>query len=516
MEDVTTEEENPLQPENARAQRREAKTQRREEKQALRAEKKQERLNAKEARKDAKADRKVSRAVDTEEIPPRGWSGPRLVALVAGVAVASLLAGVAIMQFIVSPAELAARTEPPEAGPITAPIEQRLIENTVVMRGEITYADPVDLEIDTATLSERAVVTGQVPEEGTILNPGDVVLELAGRPVIVLPGELPAYRSLSVGMRGPDVVQLKKALASLDIWAGDQSSDLFENDTAWGVNALYESVGYAAPTGGDEARQALRSAERAVRDANIGVTQAQADLQMVREAGENDQVALAQLQSAKEMLWDAQEELGNAQIAVLPSLPSSEVVFVASLPRRVDAVYVKRGDTLQGTAMSVSGATLSITGSVSAQDAALLAPDVVGYYSGPDGELEAKITKITEPKTGGNDGEEGGSAGTSGRYTITFAPGELTSEQIEALRGTNVRVRIPVESTEGEVLAVPIAALSAGSGGENRVELHAPTEKDQFATEVVPVEVGLAADGFVEISSDDPRITAGAKIVVGR
>nr|WP_217135504.1 hypothetical protein [Leucobacter chinensis] len=427
------------------------------------------------------------------------------------------------MQFIVSPAELAARTEAPEAGPITAPVEKRAIENTVVMRGEVTYADPVELEIDTAGLAERAVVTGHVPDEGAIFESGNIALEVAGRPVLVLPGELPAYRNLSVGLRGPDVAQLKAALAALDIWAGDQSSDVFENDTAWGVQALYERAGYDAPTGGEEARDALRGAERAVRDANVGVSQAQADLRAAREEQQDESVALAQLQTANETLGDAQRELGEAQIAVLPSLPSSEVVFVASLPRRVDSVYVKRGDVLQNNAMSVSGATLTISGTVAKQDAELLKKDTVGFFPGPDGdELEAKVSAITEPKAGKkNDeggGEQQGSQGgdSGGRYTVTFAPGELTSEQIEALRGTNVRVRVPVEATDGEVLAVPIAALSAGSAGDNRIELLTPTKKDPYATEIIEVKVGLAADGFVEISASDKRIESGAKIVVGR
>lgn len=420
------------------------------------------------------------------------------------------------MQFIVSPAELAARTEPPEAGPVTAPIEERLIENTVITRGEITYADPVELEIDTATLSERAVVTGQVPEEGMILESGDVALELAGRPVIVLPGELPVYRSLSVGMRGPDVLQLKQALASLDIWAGDQESDVFQVDTAWGVHALYERVGYASETGGDEAQQQLRMAERAVRDAGVGVTQAQADIRLAKEAGEDLTVVNAQLQSANEMLWDAQQELTAAQTAVLPSLPSSEVAFVSSLPRRVDAVYVARGDILQGQAMSVSGASLTIRGTVAGQDAELLNEGLIGTYPGPDGgDLEATLTAIEAPKTS-RGGDEDGAQDATGRYTISLTPGELTPEQIEQLRGTNVRIRIPIESTDGTVLAVPIAALSAGSAGENRVELLVGTSEDPFLTEIIPVTVGLAAEGFVEISSDDERITAGARIVVGR
>lgn len=108
------------------------------------------------------------------------------------VAVLSLLAGIALMRFIVSPAEQALLAEPPEAGLITAPIEQRVIENTVIARGEVTYDDPIDADIDTAGILERAIVTGHVPTPGSVLRTGDIALEIAGRPVIVLPGELPS------------------------------------------------------------------------------------------------------------------------------------------------------------------------------------------------------------------------------------------------------------------------------------------------------------------------------------
>ena len=140
----------------------------------------------------------------------RPWAGKRLVALIAAVAVVSLLAGVLIMQFLVSPAELAARTEAPEPGPVTAVVEERVIENVVTTRGEVTYADPVQVTVDTAFTEGRPIVTGQVPEVGAVFEAASVALEVVGRPVIVLPGELPSYRSLSIGMRGPDVFQLSR------------------------------------------------------------------------------------------------------------------------------------------------------------------------------------------------------------------------------------------------------------------------------------------------------------------
>lgn len=466
------------------------------------------------------------------------WTGSRLVALIAGVAVLSLLAGVVLMQFIVSPAELAARAAPPKAGPVTAPIEERKIENTVVSRGEVTYADAVDAQIDAAGLSERAVVTGQVPQPGKILKAGDIALEIAGRPVIVLAGELPAYRSMSIGQRGPDVLQLKQALTALGLSAGDTSNNVFEGDTSNAIGALYERLGYPAPVAPDSA-QGATDAESGVRNAELALTQAQVALSQANEAKSKDvRSEQAAVDSAAAELEKAREALVKAQEAAMPTMPSAEVLFLSSLPRRVDEVRVKRGDVLQGTAMTVSGATLTVTGTVAKQDAELLSKGLPATFAPAGGaELKATVTRIDKPGTktegsgqGGSasadagSGDSGGSGGdapkSSDRYTVFLDPGNLTAEQIEQLRGTNVRLKIPVASTKGEVLSVPIAALSTGSGGENRVELLISSKQngkdrtDETAT--VTVKAGLAADGYVEISSADPRIKAGAKVVVGR
>ncbi|GAA1607032.1 hypothetical protein [Leucobacter chromiireducens] len=460
------------------------------------------------------------------------WSGTRLVGLIAAVAVVSLLIGVAVMQFIVSPAELAARTAPPKAGPVTAPIEERELENTVVTRGEVTYADAVSVTLDAAGSEDRPVVTGHVPEVGTVLNAANIALEVAGRPVIVLPGALPAYRTLSIGMRGPDVTQLKQALDGMGFWAGDTASDVFEYDTATALGALYEQIGYSAPAGGSQAQETLQTAERAARDAGVQLAQAQAALQEATSGGAKNLLSeQAAVTSANDALVDAQDALATAQQGVLPTLPSSEALFLGGLPRRVDEVSVARGDILSGSPMTVSGATLTIEGSISKQDAELLSEGLIATYPGPDGtDLTAKVAQIVAPKSkkaagegesggeGGNAGGGGGSAGgDSSRYTVRLTPVDLKPEQIDALRGTNVRVRVPVAATDGEVLAVPIAALSAGSSGEDRVELLVSEDQGADAkTEIVKVKTGLAADGYVEITSDDSRITAGARVVVGR
>ncbi|WP_427870983.1 hypothetical protein [Leucobacter luti] len=460
------------------------------------------------------------------------------MALIAGVAVVSLLLGIGVMQFVVSPAELAARRTPPDAGPVTAEIEQRVIENTVLTRGEVTFADAVKVTLDTAGSENRPIVTGQVPEVGRVFNAGDIALEVGGRPVVVLPGELPAYRSLAAGMRGPDVLQLKAALTSLGYGVGDPASDVFDGDTAAAIGALYEQIGYAAPGGGEESRKAVRDAERATRDAQGALASAQAELAAAIDAAKPDVAAeRAAVESARIALEDARETVSAARTAALPTLPSSEVLYLGGLPRRVDEVSVKRGDSLSGSPMTVSGATLAIVGTVSEQDASLLKEGLPARYEGPGGaELVATVQSIEAAKPGGanegggdgqgagggagggtGSGAGGGGQGATKRMTVRLSPGELTPEQVEALRGTNVRLQIPVASTAGEVLAIPIAGLSAGSGGEDRVELVIPDEQAGTSrTESIAVKAGLAADGFVEVSSDDPRLSRGARVVVGR
>src|SRR6187431_362149 len=114
---------------------------------------------------------------------------------------------------ITSPAEAAANAAPPTPSLITVAVDQRLLSADIVARGEIDFDDPVSLALS-GTVGETGspqIVT-MIPEEGTELAEGAVVLEVAGRPVIVLEGELPVFRDLRPGAKGEDVLQLEQAL----------------------------------------------------------------------------------------------------------------------------------------------------------------------------------------------------------------------------------------------------------------------------------------------------------------
>ncbi|MGD8194626.1 hypothetical protein ACEXQB_009040 [Herbiconiux sp. P18] len=503
--------------------------------------------------------------------------------MLGAVALLSLGVGVAAAELVVSPADLAARTRAPEAGPIFAPVERRVVANTVTARADVTYADAVDVAVDTSGLAGPAVVTGRVPEVGATIDAGGVALEVAGRPVIVLPGGLPAYRTVRAGQSGPDVLQLKAALKGLGIEAGDPASSSYDATTAAGVAELYRRVGYAPPTASPDAAAAVQSAASAERAAEAALGQARAALEhasagarldatveadnAVRQAQRaladatdaaepesvlarlRDELSLAvarrdtvltppvvaaeaaAVTAAEQQLADARAARATAETDALTPLPAGEVVFLPTLPRRVDGVEAVQGEVAKGALMSVSGAALHLEGSLGHDDAALVKAGMTAEFSTADGSrYPATVKEVGVKKTGSGSGgasdtgsesadSGSGSGGTATRYDLTLDPGTLPAEVIDRIRGSNVKVDIPVQATAGDVLAVPVAALSAGAGGESRVELEVaagPGSAGTSNTEIVEVTTGLAAGGYVEVRSDDPRLVVGARVVVGR
>lgn len=479
--------------------------------------------------------------------------------ITAAVATVALVAGLLVGRFVVAPDPAGAET--PAPGLVTVPVAFGALSNDVTIRGEVAYADSVAVTIDTTSLSGPAVVTGQVPEVGSELGALGVALEVAGRPVIVLPGELPSYRTLRVGVAGPDVVQFKQAMRAVGLDAGDPANDLFDRAAANAVTSLYAQAGYPAPAAEEGAEETVLAARDGVRSAEQGVSAAQAELAgaqkgpsavAVREADNavasarraldaaiaatpedavtigdlRDALALAELRrkeldvpastapqraavtAAQQQLSQAREALSEAQEAVLPTVPAGEVLYLTQLPRRVDAVEARRGALLSGTAMTVSGATLGLSGTVAAADARLLSVGMPATFELPDGEEHpATITEVA-PGEGEDDA----------RWTVELEPAPLTPEQVTQLQGANVRVGIPVGATDGDVLSVPLAALSAGPGGESRVEVvdGDPRAGVDAETRLVVVETGLAADGAVEIRPQDGELEEGDLVVVGR
>jgi hypothetical protein len=263
-----------------------------------------------------------------------------------------------------------------------------------------------------------------------------------------------------------------------------------------------------------QSEQLAADAEVAAAERALAEAQANGDVAAVAEA--TSQVAIAkarrderltpadtsreeqELATARTRRHDAEVSATSAVTAADTPLPAAEVVYLPSLPRRVDAVAVTRGTLVDGNVMTVSGATIVVHATIDATDRALLESGLTVTLQRDDVSIAGKITSITDV------------AGAASTAIIT--PDPLDPAQLEALRNANVKVTIPIATTGGDVLCVPLAALSAGAGGESRVELLRP----DGTTVLAPVDVGLTAEGFAEIHPRDVAIVAGDRVVVGR
>ncbi|MGH9230540.1 MAG: peptidoglycan-binding protein [Acidimicrobiales bacterium] len=475
----------------------------------------------------------------------------RTVLTIAGTAVGSIAVGFLAARSVVSPAESAARAAPPAAEPVTVPVEHRTIQSRVVTRGDTSFEGAVDVVVATADLGVPPVVTGRVPDVGATIEEGAVLVEVVGRPVIVVAGPLPMYRTLRPGMHGPDVAQLEEVLGRLGVFPGD-TDDRYEAATGEAVAELFRRSGYEPPAMPstlveelEAAREALAGAEQAVASAEAALRAASADppeserlaaWAAVREAelalhaaaaardpaglaAAEDQLRIAvarreELSAARDTALEAataraahrtleraRDRVGQLEATVGTPTPAAELVFLPTLPRRVDKVDVVRGALIDGPVMVLSGADLRVTARVSDAQRQLLTEGMAAILElGSSLRADGAIASITEAPE-----DEAG-------YDVRITPGQLSTAQHELLRGANVRVTIPVETTDGEVLAVPLAALSAGAGGESRVEVR----RDDGRLELVVVEVGLAAEGYAEIRPRDGALGAGDRVVVGR
>jgi peptidoglycan hydrolase-like protein with peptidoglycan-binding domain len=172
---------------------------------------------------------------------------------VIGLAVIASAGGLLISTTIKSPAQQAAETQPPGLTRLTAPVQDTVIRNTVQADGLITKPPQIS-SLDSGGGSggggggnAQQVVTKIFHPQGSFVSPGNVIIEVAGRPFFVLQGTVPAYRDMAPGESGSDIAQLQAGLEALGFSIGGDTSGVYGPGTSAAVAAFYQSLGYKAP-----------------------------------------------------------------------------------------------------------------------------------------------------------------------------------------------------------------------------------------------------------------------------
>lgn len=192
-----------------------------------------------------------------------------------------------------SPNQAAANALPPEPSWVTATVEHRVLTQTVITRGDVVPEVSAVVGVPSSVEGDP-VVTGIGVVAGDEVSEGQRLVEVSGRPVFVLVGEVPTYRSLRPGMSGADVAQLQAAMTRLGCVNPD-AVGLFGEGTKACVGALFAEAGYApVPSSPTEAID-LAAADQAVTDAEAEVAMAQSAYQAAVSGDQGSQLLAAEL-----------------------------------------------------------------------------------------------------------------------------------------------------------------------------------------------------------------------------
>jgi peptidoglycan hydrolase-like protein with peptidoglycan-binding domain len=429
--------------------------------------------------------------VSNEDTPARRRHGGlerRRRALVIVVVGSVVLTGAAVAaaSLIKSPAQAAADTRPPPASVLTVAVQEKVLAETVVIRGEVAAAQQIAVSGEGAGGKDvgRSIVTEMAVQAGRSVGMGQVLLEVSGRPVFVLKGAVPAYRDLRYGSTGEDVAQLQEALAELGHASGGDPAGTFGAGTERAVRLFYEARGF---------------------DPVTEMTDPAPTPSAPKEGASQADPAAGTASSPRA---DAEPAPVVAAPPVpRPVVPMAEITYIRAEPAFVEQVLAQVGDEASGDLVSIAAGDLVVNGSVGAEMKGLLragqkvsiASESTGTRA--EGTIESVADKPVKPQ---KDAERSG----ADTYPVKVKPsGRLPA----ALAGEDVRLTITAASSGRKVLAVPVSAVSAGADGQTTVLVRRGEQERR-----VVVGTGMTADGYVQISPEEPRsLAVGDRVVVG-
>lgn len=220
----------------------------------------------------------------------------------------------------------------------------------------------------------------------------------------------------------------------------------------------------------------------------------------IQTAIETQKIATLEAEFAAKETARLQANLERVKSKLGVQVPIDEVVFIPSLPVRVEEVMALVGDPASGPVLSVTDNQLSIDSSLALDVASLVKPgmEVIIDERALGIKTKGVVERVAEaPGTNGVDGYH---------FYLLVSLGET----IQPLNGVSLRLTMSIESTKGEVTAVPLSAVSLAADGSSRVQV-SRAGKLQYVT----VEPGLTADGYVEVAAVDGEIAPGDEVVIG-
>ena len=375
------------------------------------------------------------------DVPP---SAPRrrrrraVISVVAGVGVGAAVAATVLISTS-SGADTSSSSSTVNKGESTAKVIRGDISSTDTVASTLSYASTRPL------LNQASGVLTSEPDAGSVIDRGGVIYRVDDQPVVLMFGDVPAYREMSTSSTaGPDVAELKLNLIALGYGSGLTADDSYDSSTKAAVEKFQTAVGLTSDGIVHFGQVLFAPSAIRVADAKVDVGSA--------------------VQAGTQVL-----DLTATTKSVTAGL-SADDANVAQVGTSVQ-VQLPNGKTVGGKVTGLAAASSSSSGSGGGQ-------------------------------SGTSSGGGGGGGGAGGGSDVAFNATIVLDNEADAAAydNTSVNVLIATQSAQ-DVLQVPVTALVALAEGGYAVEVVEPSG----TTHLVAVKPGIYSDTNVQVSSDELR-----------
>ncbi|WP_314326333.1 peptidoglycan-binding domain-containing protein [Paenarthrobacter ilicis] len=135
--------------------------------------------------------------------------------------------------------------EAPEVIPVSATVERRAVSQQVTLAGKVLPGKTSPATASLADGVDRLILTSTPKAVGDSVVPGELLAVVSGRPLLVMPANVPMYRDLLGGESGPDVRALQEALAGFGFAV--KTTGTFDKPTQHALEDWYKAAGFSAP-----------------------------------------------------------------------------------------------------------------------------------------------------------------------------------------------------------------------------------------------------------------------------
>jgi hypothetical protein len=374
-------------------------------------------------------------------------------------AVLALTVVVGVVAFLIgrgvsTPAQQAARARPPAASLLTAPVLLTHARTTVVLRGTLTDGGAISVGVPGDLSGDLAVVTAVGTAPGAAVSDGSLIAAVAGRPVFVMRGQIPAYSTMSYGTSGIDVSELQAGLEAAGFSVGSDTAGTYGAGTAAAVADLYQRAGYAPVTapgpGGSSGGSGGKHKARPKQYATV---------------------------------------------------PLGEVMLTPSLPVRVVSVAHLGQTIASGKPLaSLGSGKLTFQTTTDLNTASLLRIGASGRATS-DLSNGSFAIRLTAKKPGGAPG-----GGPGSKLTLTPIRAAAAAPYV----GQNMALHVQTGQAAGLQWVVPVSAVITDASGASSVTVVSGTRKVS-----VPVQAGLAFAGHEVVRPIAGGLKVGDQVVIG-